>query len=50
MNDNFKILFLNLISYALNMIEVNPKWKNAMENYYRKNGLPIPWEDNRKAF
>ena len=37
-------------AYAYAMVQVNPKWKNAMENYYRKNKIPVPWEENKKAF
>lgn len=36
--------------YGYSMVQVNPKWKGAMENYYRKNGLPVPWEDNVQHF
>ena len=36
--------------YGWSMAQVNPKWKFAMENYYRKMGQKIPWEDNTKQF
>ena len=31
-------------SYALGMASVNPKWRLAMEKYYNKNDIPIPWD------
>ena len=33
-------------SYGLGMASVNPKWRHAMENYYNKNDIPIPWDPN----